>query len=81
MTRTPIHPGEHLAQELRGLRISAAEAARHLDLPEKQVSEILSGEGRVTSDIAARLADWFGTSAQFWLNLQRLYDLHLAQRP
>ena len=80
MARAPIHPGEHLAEQLSKLGISAAEAAQHLDMPVARVTEILNREGRVTSDIAARLAGWFGTSPQFWLNLQQLYDSRVNRR-
>lgn len=78
MARTPIHPGEHLAEELNELGMSAAELARRLDVPVNRITGILNGQ-RVTADTALRLADWFGTSAEFWLNLQTLYELRLAQ--
>ena len=78
MARTPIHPGEHLAEELNELGMSAAELARRLDVPVNRITGILNGQ-RVTADTALRLAHWFGTSAEFWLNLQTLYELRLAQ--
>jgi antitoxin HigA-1 len=81
MARSPIHPGEHLAEELAELGLSTAETARHLRLPRARVTEILSGELSITSDIAARLANWFGTSAQFWMNLQQLYDERISRAP
>jgi antitoxin HigA-1 len=81
MARTPIHPGEQLAEELSELGISAAEAAQHLDMRERHLTDILKGKEPVTSDVAARLADWFGTSPQFWLNLQQLYELRLTRAP
>jgi len=80
MARTPIHPGEHLAEEFSELGISTAEAARHLGIPATRVTEILNGEGSITSDVAARLASWFNTSTQFWLNLQQLYESRLTSR-
>lgn len=75
-----IHPGEHLAEELRELGMSAAELARRLDVPTNRVTEILNGRRAVTGDTALRLAHFFGTTAEFWLNLQSLYELRIAQK-
>ncbi|HTF24635.1 MAG TPA: HigA family addiction module antitoxin [Candidatus Limnocylindria bacterium] len=80
MAVTVIHPGEHLAEELEALDMSAAELARKLGVPTNRVTQILNGTRSVTGDTALRLAHFFGTSAQFWLNLQNLYDLRLAQK-
>ncbi|MGB2622521.1 MAG: HigA family addiction module antitoxin [Candidatus Acidiferrum sp.] len=77
---TAIHPGEHLAEELEALDMSAAELARKLDVPTNRVTQILNGTRSISGDTALRLAHFFGTSAQFWLNLQTLYDLRLAQQ-
>ena len=77
---TAIHPGEHLAEELEALDMSAAELARKLDVPTNRVTQILNGTRSITGDTALRLAHFFGTSAEFWLNLQTLYDLRLAQQ-
>src|SRR5947207_5325284 len=74
-----IHPGEHLAEELKALEMSAAELARRLDVPTNRITQILNGTRAVTGDTALRLAHFFGTSAEFWLNLQSLYELRLAQ--
>src|SRR5256712_13851181 len=79
MAVTAIHPGEHLAEELEALDMSAAELARKSAVPTNRVTQILNGTRAVTGDPALRLAHFFGTSAQFWLNLQSLYDLRLAQ--
>ena len=79
MALTAIHPGEHLAEELEALEMSAAELARKLDVPTNRITQILNGQRAITGDTALRLAHFFGTSAQFWLNLQSLYDLRLAQ--
>ncbi|MBZ5702575.1 MAG: HigA family addiction module antidote protein [Acidobacteriia bacterium] len=79
MALTAIHPGEHLAEELEALDISAAELARKLDVPTNRVTQILNGTRGITGDTALRLAHFFGTSAQFWLHLQTLYDLRRAQ--
>src|SRR6267142_69175 len=75
-----IHPGEHLAEELRELRMSAAELARQLDVPTNRITEIQNGKRAITGDTALRLAHFFGTTAEFWLNLQSLYEIRLAQQ-
>jgi len=80
MARAPIHPGEHLAEELKELRMSAAEFSRQLKVPTNRITSILNGQRAITGDTALRLAHFFGTSAQFWLNLQALYELRLAER-
>jgi addiction module HigA family antidote len=79
MTVIVIHPGEHLAEELDALGMSASELARKLAVPTNRVTQILNGTRSITGDTALRLAHFFGTSAQFWLNLQSLHDLRLAQ--
>ena len=80
MTIPAIHPGEHLADELKGLGMSAAELARQLGVPTNRVTEILNGRRAITGDTALRLAHFFGTTAEFWLNLQSLYELRVAQK-
>ena len=80
MARNPIHPGEQLAEELSELEIPAAEFARRIGVPVSSVTEILNGEGRVTEDMAIRIAGWFGTTPEFWLNLQKLYESRLTCR-
>jgi antitoxin HigA-1 len=80
MARLAIHPGEHLAAELKELDMSAAELARQLRVPTNRVTGILNGQRAVTGDTALRLAHFFGTSPQFWLNLQCLYELRLAEQ-
>jgi antitoxin HigA-1 len=80
MALTAIHPGEHLAEELRALDMSAAELARQLHVPTNRVTEILNGQRAVTGDTALRLAHFFGTTAEFWLNLQSLYELRVARK-
>jgi len=79
MARTPIHPGEQLAEELRDIGVSAAELARQIAVPVNRVTGIINGQRGITADTALRLGHWFGTSAEFWLNLQNLYELRLAQ--
>jgi addiction module HigA family antidote len=79
MARIAIPPGEHLAEELTALHMSAAELARQLDVPTNRVTGILNGQRAITGDTALRLGHFFGTSPEFWLNLQCLYDLRLAE--
>ncbi len=79
MAIIPIHPGEHLAEELKELGMSAAELARQLNVPTNRVTEILNGRRAITGDTALRLTHFFGTTAEFWLNLQSLYEIRLAQ--
>src|SRR5450755_3512830 len=74
-----IHPGEHLAEELRELEMSAAELARRLGVPTNRVTQILNGRRAITGDTALRLAHFFGTSPEFWLNLQSLYEIRQAR--
>ncbi|HTV35277.1 MAG TPA: HigA family addiction module antitoxin [Xanthobacteraceae bacterium] len=80
MSRSVIHPGEHLAEELGELGLSAAELARQIEVPVNRITGILNGQRGVTADTALRLGHWFGTSPQFWMNLQQLYELRLAER-
>jgi addiction module HigA family antidote len=80
MGRLAIHPGEHLAEELKALDMSAAELARRLKVPTNRVTAVLNGQRAVTGDTALRLGHFFGTSPAFWLNLQSLYELHLAEQ-
>ncbi|MGA9979843.1 MAG: HigA family addiction module antitoxin [Candidatus Sulfotelmatobacter sp.] len=80
MAVTAIHPGEHLAEELNQLEMSAAELARRLNVPTNRITEILNGRRAVTGDTALRLAHFFGTTAEFWLNLQSLYEIRMAQQ-
>ena len=80
MSREPIHPGEHLADELRELGISARELARELKVPVTRVTEILRGRRGITGDTALRLGRYFQVSPDFWMNLQKLYEIDLARR-
>jgi antitoxin HigA-1 len=79
MARHAIHPGEQLAEQLDALGMSAAELARRLKVPTNRVTHILNGERAITGDTALRLGHFFGTSAEFWLNLQKLYELRVAE--
>ena len=80
MGRLTIHPGEQLGEELRTLGMSAAELARHLKVPTNRVTGILNGQRAITGDTALRLGHFFGTSPEFWLTLQSLYELRLADQ-
>jgi addiction module HigA family antidote len=80
MVLTVVHPGEHLTEELETLNMSAAELARKINVPTNRTTQVLHGTRAITGDTALRLAHFFGTSAEFWLNLQSLYELRLAQK-
>ncbi len=79
MARTPIHPGEILADELEELDLSAAELARLIDVPANRVSQIIAGKRNITADTALRLGRYFGTSPDLWMNLQKTYELDIAR--
>jgi addiction module HigA family antidote len=80
MARSAIHPGEHLAEELREIGMSAAALARQIDVPVNRVTGIINGQRGITADTALRLGHWFGTSPEFWLNLQSLYELRRVRQ-
>lgn len=77
---TGVPGAEILGEELEELEVSAAELARALKVPPNRISQIIAGKRNVTADTALRLGKWFGTSAKFWLNLQQLFDLRLAEK-
>jgi len=79
MARTPIHPGEILADELEELGVSPTELSRQIRVPANRISQIINGKRSITGDTALRLAHWFGTSPQFWMNLQALYEVRMAE--
>ena len=80
MARDPIHPGKFLADELAELGMSATALAHTLHVPPNRIYQILSGRRALTADTALRLSQWLGTSADFWMNLQNLYELRLAEQ-
>jgi antitoxin HigA-1 len=80
MARLAIHPGAQLAEELKALDMSAAELARKVEVPTNRITGIVNGQRAITADTALRLGHFFGTSPTFWLNLQSLYDLRLAEQ-
>jgi addiction module HigA family antidote len=80
MARTPIHPGEILADELAEIGITAKRLADVLEVPPNRVYQLLAGKRNVTADTALRLSQYFGMSADFWMNLQSTYELDLARQ-
>ena len=80
MTRPPIHPGKILADELDELQMSASELARILHVPTNRITKIINGQRGITADTALRLGRWFGTGAELWMNLQKNYELRLAEQ-
>jgi len=80
MPRSAIHPGEILADELNELGVTPTELSRQISVPPNRVTQIIHGRRGVTGDTALRLGHWFGTSAQFWLNLQNAYDIRVAEQ-
>lgn len=75
----PIHPGEILADELVELNKSSAELARELHVPANRISQLVAGKRAMTADTALRLEKWLGVSADFWMNLQKRYELDTAR--
>ncbi len=75
----PIHPGEHLADILKDAGLSSNALALRLRVPANRISGIVQGKRAITAETALRLARYFGTSAQFWMNLQSKYDLDVAE--
>ena len=75
----PIHPGEHLAEFLDEFEISQYRLAKDVRVPPRRINEIVHGKRGITADTALRLGRYFGTSAQFWMNLQGNYDLEITK--
>ena len=75
----PVHPGEILADELAELGMTANALAKALAVPANRVTAILHGQRGITADTALRLSHYFGTTPQFWLNLQKSFELRLAE--
>ena len=80
MSRTPIHPGEILGDELEEVGLTARKLADILQVPADLLDHVLAGERNLTADTALRLARYFGTSPDFWMNLQTSYELDLARQ-
>ena len=80
MVRSAIHPGEHLAEAIGALGITAAQLARDIKVPANRVTGILHFTRAITADTALRLGRYFGTSPEFWMNLQQIYELRRAEQ-
>lgn len=76
----PIHPGEQLRDELEELGMSGNALALALRVPANRVTDVLAGKRGIAADTALRLARYFDTTAEFWMNLQTAYELRLARR-
>lgn len=76
----PVHPGEILLEDfLKPMGITRYRLAKAIGVPQRRVDEICAGKRAVTADTALRLARFFGTDAQSWMNLQSAYDLNVAE--
>ena len=75
----PVHPGEILGDELQELGLSASALAAELGVPTNRITAILKGQRGITADTALRLSRYFGTTPQFWLNLQKTFELRAAE--
>ena len=80
MARTPIHPGEILADELEKIGLTAKKLADVIEVPPNRLYQLIAGKRNVTADTALRLSQYFGMSADFWMNLQSAYELDLARQ-
>ncbi len=80
MARTPIHPGEILGDELEETNLSAKKLADIIEVPPTRLYQLVAGKRNMTADTALRLSRYFGTSADFWMNLQTAYELDLARQ-
>ena len=78
--RDPIHPGETLREDLDALGMGAAELARRIEVPVNHVGELLDGQRAITGETALRLGRFFGTTGEFWLDLQKFYELRRAEQ-
>jgi antitoxin HigA-1 len=79
MARTPIHPGEILGDELEETGLTAKRLADFIGVPPNRLYQLLAGKRNMTADTALRLGQYFGMSADFWMNLQTAYELDLAR--
>ena len=75
----PIHPGELLAEDLRDIGLTKNQLAKALHVAPNRITAIVSGTRGITGETALRLARYFGTSPQYWMNLQKHYELEVAQ--
>jgi len=78
----PVHPGEILREDfMKPLGLSVNKLALELHVPATRIGEIVHERRRITAETALRLARYFKTNAEFWLNLQNFYDLEVTRRP
>jgi addiction module HigA family antidote len=75
----PIHPGEHLKEFMDDFGLTMNQLARALHVPSNRITAIVNGTRGITAETAMRLARYFGTSAQMWMNMQAHYDLEVAR--
>lgn len=75
----PVHPGEVLQDEIEALDMSASAFAAALDVPANRITAVLNGDRAITADTALRLSRYMGTTADFWMNLQKTYELRVAE--
>lgn len=75
----PIHPGKVLGQRLEAIPMSASELSRHLAIPVNRITQIINGQRGITGDSALRLGRFFDIGPEFWLELQKGYELQVAQ--
>jgi addiction module HigA family antidote len=80
MARTPIHPGEILADELEETGLTAKRLADVIEVPPNRLYQLLAGKRSMTADTALRLGQYFSMSPDFWMNLQTAYELDLARQ-
>ncbi len=78
-TLPPVHPGIFLREELEAMQISARTFAAHIHVPHNAITGIMNGQRSITAQMAIRLSRAFGTTPQYWLNLQTIHDLKRAQ--
>lgn len=77
----PVHPGEVLMEDfIKGFEITQNKLAVAIGVPPRRINEVVHGKRRITADTALRLAKYFGTSPEFWMNLQAHYDLRVERR-
>lgn len=80
MLKRAAHPGEILKDELAEIGVTPTELARQIDVPANRISQIINAKRSITGDTALRLAHWFNTDPQFWMNLQAQFDLVAADK-
>lgn len=76
----PIHPGKHLAEFIEDFQITVYRVAKDIGVPASRIDQITKGKRAITADTATRLGKYFGTTAQFWINLQSNYELELVDQ-